>query len=105
MWLVPPVVDGNAIPNIATRYIRTTVSAPQRRHDCLGGLIMDNNQDNRNWNTDSRSPPVGWGSFPEHNQVQNANRTDYFDAARSVPDEIGLVSPASKERGPDPFRP
>ena len=99
------VVDGNAIPNIATRYIRTTVSAPNGATIVLGGLIMDNKQDNRNWNTDSRSPPVGGGSFPEHQQIQNADRTDYFDAARSLPDEIRFVSPASKERGPDAFRP
>jgi len=41
------VVDGNAIPNIATRYIRTTVSSPNGATIVLGGLIMDNNQDNR----------------------------------------------------------
>jgi general secretion pathway protein D len=41
------VVDGNAIPNIATRYIRTTVSAPNGATIALGGLIMDNKQDNR----------------------------------------------------------
>ena len=41
------VVDGNAIPNIATRYIRTTVSAPNGATIVLGGLIMDNKQDNR----------------------------------------------------------
>ena len=42
------VVDGNAIPNIATRYVRTTVSAPNNATIVLGGLIMDNKQDNRN---------------------------------------------------------
>ena len=42
------VVDGNAIPNIATRYIRTTVSSPNGATIVLGGLIMDNKQDNRN---------------------------------------------------------
>jgi general secretion pathway protein D len=41
------VVDGNAIPNIATRYVRTTVSAPNNSTIVLGGLIMDNKQDNR----------------------------------------------------------
>ena len=40
-------VDGNAIPNIATRYIRTTVSAPNGATIVLGGLIVDNKQDNR----------------------------------------------------------
>ena len=34
-------VDGNAIPNIATRYIKTTVSAPNGSTIVLGGLIMD----------------------------------------------------------------
>ena len=41
------VIDGNAIPNIATRYIRTTVASPNGATIVLGGLIMDNNQDNR----------------------------------------------------------
>ena len=41
------VIDGNAIPNISTRYIRTTVAAPNGATIALGGLIMDNNQDNR----------------------------------------------------------
>ena len=41
-------IDGNAIPNIATRYIRTTVASPNGATIVLGGLIMDNNQDNRN---------------------------------------------------------
>jgi type II secretion system protein D len=35
-------IDGNDIPNIATRYIRTTVSAPNRSTVVLGGLIQDN---------------------------------------------------------------
>lgn len=34
-------VDNNNIPNIATRYIRTTVSAPNRSTIILGGLITD----------------------------------------------------------------
>ena len=42
------VIDGNAIPNIATRYIRTTVAAPNGATIVLGGLIMDNNMDSRN---------------------------------------------------------
>jgi general secretion pathway protein D len=35
------LVDGNAIPNIATRYIRTNVSAPNGSTIVLGGLITD----------------------------------------------------------------
>ena len=54
------VVDGNAIPNIATRYVRTTVSAPNNATIVLGGLIMDNKQDNRNGiPVLSRLPVVG----------------------------------------------
>ena len=41
------IVDGNSIPNIATRYIRTTVSSPNGATIVLGGLIMDSKQDNR----------------------------------------------------------
>ena len=40
-------IDGNSIPNIATRYIRTTVSAPNNSTIVLGGLIMDNKMDSR----------------------------------------------------------
>ncbi len=39
-------VDGNAIPNIATRYIKTTVSAPNGSTIVLGGLIMDHKERN-----------------------------------------------------------
>ena len=39
-------VDGNAIPNIATRYIKTTVSAPNGATIVLGGLIMDHKERN-----------------------------------------------------------
>ncbi len=40
-------VDGNDIPTIATRYIRTTVSAPNGSTIVLGGLIQDAQRDNR----------------------------------------------------------
>jgi type II secretion system protein D len=35
-------IDGNLIPNIATRYIKTTVSAPNCSTIVLGGLITEN---------------------------------------------------------------
>jgi general secretion pathway protein D len=41
------LIDGNQIPNIATRYIRTTVSAPNGATIVLGGLIMDQKEDKR----------------------------------------------------------
>jgi type II secretion system protein D len=40
-------VDGNDIPTIATRYIRTTVSAPNGSTIVLGGLIQDSQRRNR----------------------------------------------------------
>ncbi|MGI8431625.1 MAG: type II secretion system protein GspD, partial [Chthoniobacterales bacterium] len=40
-------VDGNDIPTIATRYIRTTVSAPNGCTIVLGGLIQDAQRRNR----------------------------------------------------------
>ena len=60
-------VDGNVIPNIATRYIRTTVSAPNGSTIVLGGLIMDK-KDRAGWYPDSGSPSGGWGSFSEHHK-------------------------------------
>jgi general secretion pathway protein D len=38
----PAIIDGNAIPTIATRYIKTTVSAPNCSTIVLGGLITEN---------------------------------------------------------------
>jgi len=40
------VVDGNSIPNIATRYIRTNVAAPNGATIVLGGLITDDKRKN-----------------------------------------------------------
>jgi type II secretion system protein D len=37
-------VDGNLIPTISTRYIKTTVSAPNCSTIILGGLILENNR-------------------------------------------------------------
>lgn len=42
------VVDNNSIPNIATRYIRTTVAAPNGATIVLGGLMTDSKQKNFN---------------------------------------------------------
>ncbi len=41
-------VNGNAIPTIATRYIKTSVTAPNCSTIVLGGLITDNKQRNTN---------------------------------------------------------
>jgi general secretion pathway protein D len=42
----PTVLDGNSIPTINTRYIRTNVSAPNGCTIVLGGLIQDNKSKN-----------------------------------------------------------
>lgn len=41
-------VDGNSIPTIATRYIKTTVTAPNCSTIILGGLIIDNTNAGKN---------------------------------------------------------
>ena len=38
------IIDNNSIPNIATRYIRTNVNAPNGSTIVLGGLITDDKQ-------------------------------------------------------------
>jgi type II secretory pathway component GspD/PulD (secretin) len=38
----PAIIDGNSIPTIATRYIKTTVAAPNCSTIVLGGLITEN---------------------------------------------------------------
>jgi type II secretory pathway component GspD/PulD (secretin) len=40
------VVNGNAIPNVATRYIRTSVAAPNGSVIILGGLVTDSKRRN-----------------------------------------------------------
>jgi type II secretion system protein D len=40
------IIDGNSIPTIATRYIRTNVTAPNGGTIILGGLITDSKQKN-----------------------------------------------------------
>jgi type II secretory pathway component GspD/PulD (secretin) len=40
------IIDGNSIPTIATRYIRTSVAAPNGATIILGGLITDSKQKN-----------------------------------------------------------
>jgi general secretion pathway protein D len=68
------IVNGNAIPNIATRYIRTNVSAGNGSTIVLGGLITDSK--NRNYSGIpylSRIPLLG-ALF--RNTTDNKNRTE-----------------------------
>jgi general secretion pathway protein D len=53
-------IDGNLIPNIATRYIKTSVSAPNCSTIVLGGLITDNKRDAKSGTPIlSRIPVIG----------------------------------------------
>jgi type II secretory pathway component GspD/PulD (secretin) len=67
-------IDGNLIPNIATRYIKTTVSAPNCSTIVLGGLITDNKRKNKTGiPLLSRIPVIG-GLF--RNTAEVNNRTE-----------------------------
>lgn len=68
------VVDNNRIPNIATRYIKTTVSAPNCSTIVLGGLITDETgRDVTGIPFLSRIPVIG-GLF--RNTTKNKNRQE-----------------------------
>jgi general secretion pathway protein D len=70
----PAVVDGNSIPTIVTRYIKTTVSAPNCSTIVLGGLITDNKQVSKDGiPLLSRIPVIG-ALF--RNTVRNLDRTE-----------------------------
>jgi type II secretion system protein D len=70
----PALVDGNSIPTIVTRYIKTTVSAPNCSTIVLGGLITDNKQLSKDGiPLLSRIPVIG-GLF--RNTVKNHDRTE-----------------------------
>jgi general secretion pathway protein D len=70
----PAVVDGNSIPTIVTRYIKTTVSAPNGSTIVLGGLITDNKQVSKDGiPLLSRIPLIG-GLF--RNTIRNLDRTE-----------------------------
>jgi general secretion pathway protein D len=63
-------VSGNDIPNVATRYIKTTVSAPNCSTIILGGLIQDRKERSENGiPLLSRIPLIG-GLFRETNKVK-----------------------------------
>jgi len=67
-------IGGNQVPTIATRYIRTNVSAPNCATIVLGGLITDNNQLSKDGIPYlSRLPLVG-SLF--RNTVKNHDRTE-----------------------------
>jgi general secretion pathway protein D len=62
-------IDNNDIPNIATRYIRTTVNAPNNCTIVLGGLIMDEKR------RDASGIPL-WGRLPVVGALfRNTNKT------------------------------
>ena len=99
------MVDGNAIPNIATRYIRTTVASPNNATIVLGGLIMDNNQDNRNGIPILGRLPLVGALF--RNTTKTKMRTELIILMRPEVSltKLDLYRLRQKNRGPDPFRP
>jgi general secretion pathway protein D len=65
------IVSGNSIPNIATRYIKTTVTAPNCSTIVLGGLITDDKRrDTNGIPLLSRIPIIG-GLFRETNKSKS----------------------------------
>jgi type II secretion system protein D len=70
----PTQVDGNLIPTVVTRYIKTTVSAPNCSTIVLGGLITDDKQVSKDGiPLLSRIPLIG-ALF--RNTVRNHDRTE-----------------------------
>jgi type II secretion system protein D len=70
----PTQVDGNLIPTVVTRYIKTTVSAPNCSTVVLGGLITDDKQVSKDGiPLLSRIPIIG-ALFS--NTVRNHDRTE-----------------------------
>jgi type II secretion system protein D len=65
------VVSGNSIPNIATRYIKTTVTAPNCSTIVLGGLISDDKRrDSSGIPILSKIPVIG-GLFRNTNKTKS----------------------------------
>ena len=68
-------VGGNAIPTIATRYLKSTVSAPNNSTIVLGGLITeDDNVTNNNIPYLSKIPFIGKLLFSS--RTRNADRSE-----------------------------
>jgi type II secretion system protein D len=64
-------IDGNSIPNIATRYIKTTVSAPNCSTIVLGGLITDNKRTSKTGIPILSHIPLIGGLFRDTNKTNN----------------------------------
>jgi general secretion pathway protein D len=64
-------IDGNLIPNIATRYIKTTVSAPNCSTIVLGGLITDNKRTSKTGIPLLSHIPLIGGLFRQTNKTNN----------------------------------
>lgn len=64
-------VDGNAIPTVATRYIRTTVLAPNGSTIVLGGLIQDEQRRSRGGIPILDRIPLIGSLFAETSKIKN----------------------------------
>ena len=72
--MIPRQVDNNQIPTIVTRYIKTTVSAPNGSTIVLGGLITDDKRrDKSGIPVLSRIPLIG-GLLQTHDQELASER-------------------------------
>ena len=65
------IIGGNSIPNVATRYIKTTVSAPNCSTIVLGGLITDNKRTSKTGIPLLSHIPLIGGLFRETNKTLN----------------------------------
>ncbi|MDQ3117638.1 MAG: hypothetical protein M3Q86_13690, partial [Verrucomicrobiota bacterium] len=66
-------IDNNNIPTISTRYIKTTVAAPNRSTVVLGGLIMDRNDRARSGFPILNRLPVIGALFSTTNKTKERN--------------------------------
>ena len=65
-------VDNNEIPTINTRYIKTTVSAPNCSTILLGGLVQDMTSRSQTGIPILGRIPVRWCIVPQHQKRQDA---------------------------------
>ena len=101
----PTIVDGNSIPTIVTRYIKTTVSAPNCSTIVLGGLITDNKQVSKDGiPLLSRIPLIG-ALFRNTVQKSRSNGAHRSNASGSGANETRYLSPAAEVRRKDTHRP
>ena len=91
-------IGGNSVPTIATRYIRSNVSAPNGATIILGGLIQDNKGRNYSGIPVLESHPRNRRVISEYKSFAFSDRADHPSATRGEPNETRLVSVARKKK-------